>query len=69
MVVVGNTLTHGSFEEFKDVILQGEVSGRTVFHPRFRVSWFTYKSSLRVDGKSLSSRLDGKRRNPGRIKV
>jgi hypothetical protein len=68
-VVVGNNMTHGSFEEFEDVILQGEVSGRTVFTPRLGIGWFTYKASLRVDGKSLSSRLDGRVRNPGRIKV
>jgi hypothetical protein len=68
-VVIGNNMTHGSFEEFEDVILQGEVSRRTVFTPRKGVGWFTYTASLRVDGKYLSSRLDGYVRNPGRIKV
>jgi hypothetical protein len=68
-VVVGNAITHGSFEEFEDVILQGEVSGRTVFTPRKAFGWFTYKSRLRVDGKSLSCSMDGRVRNPGRIKV
>jgi hypothetical protein len=54
--VVGNTITHGSFALFRQVVAQGTVEAN---RPNF-LSWFfgfTYETSLQVDGKSLSSRI------------
>ena len=66
-VVVGNNITHVSFDEFESVIAQGEVTEKTSITPLVATRWLTYQTNLRVDGKELSSTLRGFVRGPGRL--
>jgi hypothetical protein len=63
-VVVGNNITHGSFDQFEDVIAEGKVTERHYWTPFIAARSITYKTELQVDGKHLFSSLRGKIRRP-----
>ena len=64
--VVGNNVTHSSFQAFQNVVTQGIVREEVSITPLDASLGLTYSSSLEVDVVTLSVSLDGYTRAAGR---